>query len=60
MSLPDVRHSLYPTKGSLQEVRDVGRAQLPITSENQLSVLLELHKNTLLNLVKEIACPNKK
>ena len=45
------QQSLFPTRDSLQEVMDEGLAALPIINPNQLIALLQLHHNTLLNLM---------
>ena len=48
-----VHMGLFPTHGSLQEVVDLGRSKLPITSENELFSLLMSYHNTLLNQVQQ-------
>lgn len=45
--------SLYPTMGSLQEVIDHAKAQLPITNENTLVTILMTFQNTLLHLQEQ-------
>lgn len=45
---------LSPTLGSLQAVMELGTSQLPITSRNELAVLLMTYHNTLLELVRTV------
>jgi hypothetical protein len=40
---------LFPTMGSLQDVHDLAKSQLPITNENAITALLATYHNTLLN-----------
>lgn len=47
--LRPVPMSLYPTMGSLQEVIDFAKAQLPITNENTLMSIIGSYHNTLLD-----------
>ncbi len=46
------QQSLFPTAASLEEVFAEAKAQLPITTENQLVALLQLHSNTVLTLAE--------
>lgn len=41
--------SLYPTSNSLQSVISQAKANLPITTENELKALLNVYHNTLLH-----------
>lgn len=51
--LPDTQpQTLFPTLGSLQEVRELGESKLPITSKNELMALLATYHNTL---IKQLA-----
>lgn len=47
--------SIFATKESLQEAIDYAKAQLPITTDNQLTTILMVYHNTLLN---QVACLN--
>lgn len=42
--------SLFPVRKSVAQVIAEGKAQLPITTANELIALLELHQNTILSL----------
>jgi hypothetical protein len=42
--------SLFPARKSVKQVIAEGKAKLPITTENELIALLELHQNTILSL----------
>lgn len=42
---------LFPTMGSLQDVHDLAKSQLPITNENAITALLMTYHNTLLNQI---------
>jgi hypothetical protein len=46
------QYSLFPTRDSVEEVIEEAKAQLPITDENQLVALLQIHQNTLISLLK--------
>lgn len=53
---PDLRPvtmGLFPVKETLQEVVEVGEAQLPIINKNDLHVLLMTYHNTLLKELKK-------
>jgi hypothetical protein len=39
--------SIYPVKDSEEALLQEAKSQLPITTENELVVLLETHKNTI-------------
>ena len=41
---------LYPTMNSLQEVLDLGQANLPVMTKNELNSLLMTYHNTLLKV----------
>lgn len=43
---------LFPTAESLQDVVDLGRSKLPITTENDLISLLMTYHNTLLKVAE--------
>lgn len=45
--------NLFPTRDTLAEVIAEGKAQLPITDENVLVALLQLQRNTLLNIMRK-------
>lgn len=40
--------SLFPTRDSVAQVVAEAKAQLPITEENKLVALLQMHENTIL------------
>lgn len=42
---------LFPVFESLEAVYADAKAQLPITTENQLNNILSVHQNTLLDLI---------
>lgn len=44
---------LYPTLDNLESVVMLGNSQLPITSVNQLRVLLMVYHNTLLKVLHD-------
>jgi hypothetical protein len=45
--------SLFPTMGSLQEVVDYAKGQLPITNDNMLTTILMVYHNTILSELKK-------
>lgn len=51
--LRPVPMSIYPTMGSLQEVIDFAKAQLPITNENTLMSIIGSYHNSLLKVINE-------
>ena len=50
---PLERNVLYPSCETLDEVRDKALAMLPITSQNDLLMLLGIQHNTLLNIMEK-------
>ena len=60
MSLPNLQPKplpLFPTMGSLQEVKDFAESKLPITNKNDLVTLLGTYHNTLLKVANHVG-PN--
>jgi hypothetical protein len=52
-TVPVLPMSLFATMGSLQEVIDHAKAQLPIVNENQLMTIIGAYHNTLLKVLNE-------
>jgi hypothetical protein len=50
---PPAQLTLFPSRDSVQTVFEEARAQLPITTENQLIALLQLHQNTLIRAIEK-------
>ena len=46
--------SLFPTYDSLEQVMAEAKADLPITTTNQLVALLQTHENTLIHLIQNL------
>ena len=45
--------TIFPSKGSLQQVKEEATASLPITTENELIALLNIQENTIYRLIEE-------
>ena len=52
MAKPTEQLSLYPTADSVEQVVQEGLAKLPIENPNELVALLQLHSNTIINLMR--------
>lgn len=52
-ALRPVHLGLFPTMDSLESVVDMGIAQLPITSSNQLVGVLMAYHNTMIEIQKK-------
>ena len=51
---------LFPTMGSIQEVVDLAKSQLPIQDNNSLITILGTYHNTLLSQVDKFQSKGKK
>lgn len=45
--------TIFPSRGSLQQVKEEATASLPITTENELIALLNIQENTIYRLIEE-------
>ncbi len=48
------QETLFPTRDTVEQVIQEGKAMLPITNQNDLVALLQLQMNTVINLTAAI------